>query len=242
MQMGYQPEKTLVFLTTAAEELMNFGDAGSEYYAARAAQEGRNIWGVMNNDMIAYDNGSDVIGFSNIIGSEELTGIASLITANYTTLTPDIPSPQSQSGADLQPFIEHGYSGLYLMEDVFNPFYHTDQDLVENCDIPYLTEVIKISCGTMIYSDISLGMNEFVQTKEISAWPNPCSNRLNILIPNTNDYFDIMVLNVSGQLVYSSKASSDQHISIEMDALPGGIYIVKLISSKSMFTKKVIKK
>jgi len=40
--------------------------------------------------MIAYDNGSDVITLSNVIGSEEITGVAELITNAYTWLTPYI--------------------------------------------------------------------------------------------------------------------------------------------------------
>lgn len=241
MQMGYQPEKTIVFLTTAAEELMNFGDAGSEYYAAEAASAGRNIWGVINNDMIAYDNGSNVIGFSNVIGSEEITGIAALITANYTTLTADIPSPQSQSGADLQAFIEQGYSGLYLMEDVFNPFYHTDQDLVENCDIPYLTEVIKISCGTVIYSDISTDIDETYEDRDIVAWPNPCRDQLNLRLDQAYGPLDVVILNMAGQVLQAKNTSSDVMISISMESYPAGIYFVKLISQNSVITKKVIK-
>ncbi len=241
LQMGYQPEKTIVFLTTAAEELMNFGDAGSRYYAEQASLAGRNIWGVINNDMIAYDNGSNVIGFSNIIGSEEITGVAALVATKYTFLSPDIPPPHSQSGADLQSFIEQGYSGLYLMEDVFNPFYHTDQDLVENCDIPYLTEVIKIGCGTILYSDISLNIEEVNNEMDIFAWPNPCRDQLNISLNEGDDKLDVVLLNIAGQTVYSTDMQANQILNISMDNYPAGLYIVKFISRNSVTTRKIIK-
>ncbi len=243
MEMGYQPEKTIIFLTTAAEELMNFGDAGSEYYAAEAAAMGRNIWGVINNDMIAYDNGSDIIGFSNVIGSEEITGIAALITANYTSLTPEIPPPQTGAGADLKPFIEEGYSGLYLMESVFNPFYHSEQDLVENCDISYLTEVIKISCGSVIYSDISVGIAAQPSDEiNISLWPNPCSNIINILIEDAATNFEIMMMNTSGQVLWQTNTGSESHLSINMEKYPAGLYILRLVGSYMTVTEKIMKR
>lgn len=243
MEMGYQPEMTIVFLATAAEELMYFGDAGSEHYAQEAADEGRNIIAVINNDMIAYDNGTFVIGFSNIIGSEEITGIASHITNEYTTLTADIPSPQSSIGADLQPFLDAGYTGLYLMESIFNPYYHTDQDIVENCDISYLTEVIKISCGSLIYSDIHVGTEENTNNNiMISVFPNPCTDHLNLSLSNLTEKCNISLLNTSGQVVFSTDIDPkfENSIKIVMKQLPAGVYIARLVSKLGVISQKVI--
>ena len=243
MQMGYQPEKTIVFLTTAAEELMNFGDAGSEHYAAEAAASGRNIWGVINNDMIAYDNNTDVIGFSNVIGSEEITEIAALITYTYTYLTPNIPAPQTSGGADLKAFIEAGYTGVYLMEEVFNPFYHTEMDLVEKCDLEYLTEAIKISCGSVIYSDISVGTEELEVTEiSMSLYPNPCHDHIKLNLHNATDDYDIFLMNTTGQVLHTQKVSKqEKSTSIRMADYPAGIYILQIASNGQLASAKIMK-
>jgi peptidase M28-like protein/type IX secretion system substrate protein len=243
MEMGYQPERTIIFLTTAAEELMNFGDAGSRHYAAAASAAGRNIWGVINNDMIAYNNGTDVITLSNVIGSEEITGVAELITDAYTTLSPQVQSSQPQSGADLQPFIEAGYHGVYLMERVFNPYYHTVQDLVEFCDIDYLTEVIKISCGTLLHSDVSVGIAES-SVKEIcfTAYPNPFADNINMVL-NDSDYpCEINVSNITGQVIKTTITEPHQKkVMLDLHACTPGVYIVTITNNGNIGKLKIVK-
>lgn len=242
MEMGYQPERTIVFLTTAAEELMHFGDAGSEHYAAQSEAEGTNIWGVINNDMIAYDNGSGVITLSNVIGSEEITGVASLITSTYTSLTPDVDSPTSQGGADLAAFIEAGYHGVYLMEKVFNPYYHTEMDLVENIDLDYLTEAIKISCGTVIYTDMTVGIDDSETLQMLSVYPNPCENLVNIKLANNNQNTTVVLYNTVGQLLSEYTISPYQTItSINMIDYPAGVYVFYINDGKNIKKMKVIK-
>jgi len=244
MAMNYQPEKTIVFLATGAEELMYFGDAGSEHYAAQALANGQNIWGIINNDMIAYDDNTDIIGLSNVIGSEDITGIAALITNTYTNLTADVALPHSNGGADLLPFIEAGYHGVYVEEHIFNPYYHTEMDLVENCDIDYLTEAVKISCGSVIYSDISVGFEEFEESDIIvSIYPNPCSDFINLNIINTTDDLDITLISAAGQHMKMMKVSKeDKTISINMANYPSGVYFLRIISDVQVVTSKIVKK
>jgi len=242
MEMGYQPERTIVFLTTAAEELMHFGDAGSEHYAAQAEAEGTNIWGVINNDMIAYDDGSNVMTLSNVIGSEEITGVASLITSTYTSLTPDVDSPTSQGGADLAAFIDAGYHGVYLMEKVFNPYYHSELDLVENCNLDYLTEAIKISCGTVIYTDMTVGVDDSETVHRLNVYPNPCKNLVNIKLANNNRTTTLVLYNTVGQLLLEYTISPYQsETSINMIDYPAGVYVFYINDGKNIKKMKVIK-
>lgn len=242
MQMNYQPEMTIIFLCTAAEELMYYGDAGSEHYAEKAAEEERNIISVINNDMIAYDEESSEIGFSNIIGSETITGIATYITNSYTTLIPDIDSPNNSSGADLQAFIEKGYPGLYLMESIFNPYYHTELDLVENIDLDYLTEVIKISCGSLIYTDITVNTEtENKAESNIILFPNPCSELLNIQFLPSGEAPLITIYNASGQLMYHSLYRQDENsLQVDMQPFPAGVYFLKIISPSMNINERIL--
>ena len=193
--------------------------------------------------MIAYDDNTDVIGFSNVIGSEEITEIAALITYTYTNLTPNIPAPQTSAGADLKAFIEAGYTGVYLMEEIFNPFYHTEMDLVEKCDIEYLTEVIKISCGSVIYSDISVGTEELKVTEiSMSLYPNPCQDHIKLNLHNAIDDYDIYLMNTTGQVIQTQKVlQSEKSISISMADYPAGIYILQSVSNGRLASAKIIK-
>ena len=236
MEMGYEPERTIVFLTTAAEELMYFGDAGSRHYAYEAADSGKNIWGVINNDMIAYDNGSNTITLSNVIGSEEITGVAEMITETYTNLTPYVDNPNPSSGADLQPFIEVGYHGVYLMESIFNPYYHTELDLVANVDLDYLTEAIKISCGTVLYSDITVGIKEDLQIPNITLYPNPASEQLKIK-GSIKAWEGFQLTTLSGTVIMNIRIDPE----IDISHLDPGFYIATITSKTGgIYTEKLI--
>ena len=242
-EMGYQPEKTIVFLATAAEELMYFGDAGSEHYAEQAAADGRSFSTVINNDMISYNDGEDEIWISNIIGFEQVTDIAALIAFEYTSLVPIVSEPIPYYGADLQPFQDEGWPGVAIMENSWNPYYHTEQDIIENCDMEYLAEAIKISCGTIIYSDISVGMEELdLNAEKLMAYPNPCKDIINVITGSSQPDFSIIVMNASGQIVF------DQHydqaagnLKFSLSDFPSGLYIMKYLDKETSLNTKIIK-
>ena len=238
MEIAYQPESTIRFITFAAEELMYFGDAGSEYYAAKAADSGHNIKMVVNNDMIAYDDGSWEIGISNVIGSEAATGIACFIAENYTTLNLELWPPSYETGADLQPFLDEGYQGVYLMESVFNPHYHKESDLIENCDIPYCTEVIKISCGSLLYNDLTVDNKEMAAMEKTSVFPNPACGPLNI---NNQSAFSklITLTDLHGNILHAETLESRQTIQLNTSGYANGIYLMKVAGNKGTYTTKI---
>jgi hypothetical protein len=53
-------------------------------------------------------------------------------------------------GADLGPFIAHGFTGIYFEEMEFSPYYHSSDDVIDNYSMDYCTEVVKASCATLI--------------------------------------------------------------------------------------------
>lgn len=236
---GYQPQCTIRFITFAAEELMYFGDAGSEHYAAMAAANGDNIKMVINNDMIAYDDGSWEIGISNVIGSEEVTGIATYITENYTSLDIDLWPASTETGADLQAFLDEGYPGVYFMESVFNPFYHTESDLLENADMVYCTEVVKISCGSLLYRDISVGVNNVLSKKGIRLYPNPVRDYLFVEIEYP-EIIECTLYDISGRLIKHSELTGNGINRIDLSDLSKGIYILSSQHPQFHFNKKII--
>ena len=72
--------------------------------------------------------------------------------------------------------------------------------------------------------------------QELSAYPNPCDDVLNIS-QNTTDarYF---IYDLNGNLIQSDKASS----RINVSDLKTGIYFFTLVDKKSTKTQKIIKK
>ncbi len=154
MQMGYQPAQSLIFLATAAEEFMGGGDSGSKHYAQQAMEANRNIRMVINNDMIAWNDGSWTITFISDPDSPHISFMAEEAVETYTNLNYIYNTWGSY--ADLEPFLDAGFHGIWFMENFengLNPNYHTPDDIVDHLDIEYHTEMTKVSLACILISE-----------------------------------------------------------------------------------------
>lgn len=126
-EMDFQPEQSIVFIACAAEELMYYSDtSGAEHYVVKAAANGDDIQFVYNNDVIAFDEGNWKITLFNVEGCEDIRDLVIEMLQTYTTLEVNLPDPVPSIGGDLQPFLDNGFTGAYLMEYDFNPYYHSN--------------------------------------------------------------------------------------------------------------------
>lgn len=79
----------------------------------------------------------------------------------------------------------------------------------------------------------TMGLNDLT-ANSISVYPNPTTN----FVKATGDVKEMIVVNMNGQVVASSKAAS-----VNVSTLPSGVYIVKVVDAKgNVTTSKVVKK
>lgn len=240
MEMGYQPEQTLIFLASAAEELMYYGDSGTEHYASEAKAAGRNIVMAINNDMIAWNDGSWTIDLFNHNLSPHITTLAINIIVNYTSLNYKSWAPTNNIGGDIQPFLDAGYHGIYFMEHLINPNYHKVTDLVDHCDFIYLAEATKVSIGCILYSDISVGLRESGTVNGyVSVYPNPARDRVNVNLPESSRDWDLKIYDISGRLVYESALTKGSN-SIDISGIRDGIHVMTFTNGERLFYHKLI--
>lgn len=240
MEMGYEPRQTLIFLSSAAEELMYYGDAGTEHYAAEAQEEGRNIVMAINNDMIGWDDGSWTVDLFNHIGSPEITDLAIWIITTYTSLNYDSSDPVYQVGGDIQPFLDAGYHGIYFMENYISPNYHSDQDVVDSCSMSYLTETTKVSLGCILHADLTVGQEEMIPGQPvIRIYPNPSYGELNLQLNRSKEASTLQIFNATGKETYHSGLSDGINF-IDLKESPPGIYLLVVRTGLSTFSRKII--
>lgn len=103
----------------------------------------------------------------------------------------------------------------------------------------------QIDIGCYEYQSAAGIEGEVSSIKEVIIYPNPVSNILN-LTTNLNDgkIFDIVVSNLSGQLVLQKNSHPNNGImQLDISGLQNGIYFVKLVdkSYNSSNTKKFLK-
>jgi len=140
---------TLIFVPFAAEEQ---GKWGSEYYAEKAFNEGMDIRVMFNMDMVSYTEDEywdvQITADNSSIHFAEL--VADMAT-QYTNLIPIISIGTSMF-SDHHSFYLFGYNFVYTHESDFNWNYHTCDDIVENVNLEYLTEITEMIAASILYT------------------------------------------------------------------------------------------
>ncbi|MCX7549091.1 endonuclease [Xanthomarina sp. F1114] len=148
-----------------------------------------------------------------------------------------------------------GSSGTFNLKvngSVVGTIAYGDQDVSQTITIPNIniegnvSVVIDGNSSTsnrVVFDDLSwtcystIGIGEH-SLNELSIYPNPVENRLNIQIKDAQET-QIEIYNILGKVVFSKTLQKSQ--SIALDHLKTGVYIIKLTQGSSTITKKLIK-
>jgi hypothetical protein len=137
-------EATVKFIAFSAEEQ---GLIGSEAYVAQAHQNGDQIEGALNFDMIGYDENTKRVRIFKNDASTWLANFEAAIIDTYVQgLTYGIYTGTANS--DHYSFWQYGYDAIMDHENIFNPYYHSTQDLFQYLDPSYFYLIAKagIAC------------------------------------------------------------------------------------------------
>ncbi len=85
----------------------------------------------------------------------------------------------------------------------------------------------------------TLSVDEIVARTNISLYPNPATDVINISVQGNSNDMNAEIYNVSGQVVY--KAAVQNNSSINISNLPDGMYYIKLNGETANGTQKFIK-
>ncbi len=71
---------------------------------------------------------------------------------------------------------------------------------------------------------------------KLNIYPNPTTNHLNVVLPETNSANNIIIYDAIGKAVLFEKRTSETNlIQVDVTHLPEGIYILQLINEKNEF-------
>ncbi|MGB2803709.1 MAG: M20/M25/M40 family metallo-hydrolase [Candidatus Zixiibacteriota bacterium] len=153
----YDLTNTVKFVAFAGEEQ---GLLGSEAYAQEAYNQGDNILGVLNFDMIAWDgNGDDIIEVHSGYPAENQT-LADLFIGAISDYGLSLSAQKITGGAtdrsDHASFWDYNYPAILGIEDFddFNAYYHSTGDRVSEFDTSYYVDFTKAAvAGIAILAD-----------------------------------------------------------------------------------------
>ena len=140
---NFNSDYTIKFIAFDEEE---DGAIGSYAYADTAFARGDSILGVLNLDMIGYDNGSSgryIVGPNH--ASLNLSSF--FINSSYIYQIPVFPIEEVYEswGSDNNSFLQKGYKAIIAMEYDFNPYYHSKEDKFNKLNLSFMTNIIKTS-------------------------------------------------------------------------------------------------
>ncbi|MBU1940816.1 MAG: M28 family peptidase, partial [Candidatus Thermoplasmatota archaeon] len=142
-------DHTIRFVAFSGEEQWMLG---SHEYVVEAYNNGDNIIGVLNVDMIGFaltaSQGSQLKVYKNI-PSLWLCDYTQMIAETYYDYIEITVLPLGEAASDQLYFWEYGYDGLFYHEYEFNYYYHTPQDTIANMNISYAVKCSKLVLATL---------------------------------------------------------------------------------------------
>lgn len=165
VMQGFQFQHDLRFIAFSGEE---FGLYGSAYYAGQAHSRGDTIIGVLNFDMIAYEDAApedlNVIGKIANPPCEPFVDWFIAIADTYTTLSCYKDMVDDMQYSDHGPFWNNGYLAFCGIEDYWpgNPYYHTPGDSIGAGynNNAFCSEVIKAGVAALATMGEPVPLNE----------------------------------------------------------------------------------
>ena len=171
-------DNTLVYALWDEEEI---GLKGADYYATQANNNGDNILGVLNIDIMGYDGDDDddfdidVRPIANSLGmKDDLVGL--LATYNFN-LNVNVVNPGT-TASDHSRFWNQGFSAVLVGESWENndqtPYYHSSGDRFSTLDLPYFHELAKlimsyvVTKGSLVSVDNSLTVSPSTLTSNMN--------------------------------------------------------------------------
>ena len=146
----YQFNHTIKFVTFSGEEQ---GLLGSAVYAADAANEGWDIVGVLNCDMISYaittNDGKNLIVFENTASEWLYTYTLGINTEYDEYINLILTHGGSTWGSDHNSFWDEGYDALFYFEYTETPYYHTAQDTMAHINATYAVKNMRLILATL---------------------------------------------------------------------------------------------
>ena len=246
-------EYSIKFINFSGEE---DGLIGSQHFVStvvNATSPKMDIRLVFNIDEVGgrSDMTNDTITCERDTGSPTTNNASSNLMTNELINCVQLYSP-------LNTFLSYAYASDYLpfednnevitgfFEKNETPYRHTANDLLINMDPVYVFNVAKAATGAMLHfskaSTSALDLNDLNDTHQVSFFPSPAKDILNINLGNLTDtQYYFYFIDLQGKIVFK-KHFENAHLveSISLDGLSKGMYMAVMQTSTKRITKKII--
>lgn len=231
-----KPRLSVDFMGYDAEEL---GLHGSRYDAEKRLKQQEKIAVMLNNDMVGHQPEEQdwMVFISVYFNSSDIMQTTEAICHKFTRLYAFIPGSFGNkyfNRSDSYSYFSKGYKVNYLREYRFSPYYHSMNDIYQNCNFEYMKEIAKINFGLLYHYAIdSLEVNNISEASPIlsgaNIYPNPAddNSRLQFVLLQASTV-DIRITDLSDKTILkiTKKHYNEGRNTVELNAqaLSPGIY------------------
>jgi hypothetical protein len=118
-------------------------------------------------------------------------------------------------------------------------------DAISNIATIWVSVMNSSSCSAIdtivVTFDPCTGLTDLSNNTSVTIYPNPTTGIATIVVKGLISVSDLEIYTLQGQMIYSEKVNGNSSALIDMTSQPKGLYIVKLINSKtSIFSKLLI--
>lgn len=255
----YDADYTIKFILFSAEEI---GLYGSKAYVQAAISANEQIAGVINLDMIGYEN--DDYGRVEFHTNFAQTALVdSMVAWAGAWNLPLVPKRTlTRANSDHWPFLNAGYQALMVIEDTrddFNPNYHSADDLPEYINTRYFQANVKLAVGTLArFAGIDLPSTPVSEEDGLqpagfrmyAPWPNPFNPAVTAAIDLArNDNVSVEVFDLLGRKVrrlHQGRVTAGYHTFVwngtDQQDRPAasGVYLIVCRTGSGMAEKRKI--
>lgn len=237
----YEFDRTIIYCAFSGEE---YGLYGSAAFANRSSQQGMDIIGYVNLDMIGYlqPGGSMMTSLVYPQSAQELanfyTSVCSIYLPNFTIQ----PGTLSGANSDHYSFNVNGYMGIFPFENInaYSPYIHSPNDVVgtsyNNEDQAGVFTKAALASVAIMAAD---GLNSIsTSLAKLKVYPNPANELVEIVLVDGGKA-KLDVFSIQGQLTYSKYIENGE--SVNVSNWPKNIYIFRISTSKGVLIQKVVK-
>jgi hypothetical protein len=95
--------------------------------------------------------------------------------------------------------------------------------------------------GTFEYSDVrSVSFDQ--DGIDVSVYPNPVTDKLTLNVSSEdNDEAEMIIFDSSGKILIKNKISSNGITEVDVNNVPSGVILMKVVKNNSVYTKRIIK-
>lgn len=233
---------TIVFALWDEEEL---GLIGSSAYTAGNVH-GDEFLGYINLDMIGWDGNDDhkaELHVRPIGNSLQLADLVLKAKSDYNIdLELEVVNPGSIN-TDHYSFWTKGYTAVGINEEYvgdFNPYYHSTADVFSALNIPFLDESAKLALVSFLKMAYTLPEDEAI--KQVLVYPNPSTSSINLAFKQViQSPVRVRVVDNTGRILIDQTEEQFETISLNIDQLEAGKYIVYITMDETVKTVSIMK-